>query len=138
MDSSLSSLAALAAEASIVRPDTASALVAAANLLLPDLERGRAVDAQALRAAMVAAFGGSDAEGAWTWKTAYEACEAAHLRHCAHGRIVRGFDACYPAPSLFDTYHQRPPRSRFRSTQARQEDFGSPADRTAGGIMGSP
>jgi hypothetical protein len=99
MDSSLSSLAALAAEASIVRPDTASALVAAANLLLPDLERGRAVDAQALRAAMVAAFGGSDAEGAWTWKTAYEACEAAQvlfLRKFGPAMRKRGAAACLP------------------------------------------
>jgi hypothetical protein len=99
MDSSLSSLAALAAEASIVRPDTASALVAAANLLLADLERGRAVDAQALRAAMVAAFGGSDAEGAWTWKTAYEACEAAQvlfLRKFGAAMRKRGAAACLP------------------------------------------
>jgi uncharacterized protein (DUF927 family) len=26
---------------------------------------------------MTSAFGGSDAEGAWDWKTAYDACEAA-------------------------------------------------------------
>ena len=30
-----------------------------------------------LRAAMERAFGASDAEGAWDWKTAYDACEAA-------------------------------------------------------------
>ena len=47
----------------------------AARLLLADLERGRAIDAQALRTAMIAAFGRSDAEGAWTWKTGYDACE---------------------------------------------------------------
>ena len=99
MDSSLSSLAALAAEASIVRPDTAAALVAAANILLADIERGRAVDAAALRAAMVAAFGGSDAEGAWTWKTAYEACEAAQvlfLRKFGPAMRKRGAAACLP------------------------------------------
>src|SRR5262245_14872224 len=28
---------------------------------------------------MITAFGGSDAEGAWDWKTAYEACEAAQI-----------------------------------------------------------
>ena len=28
---------------------------------------------------MSAAFGGSDAEGAWGWKTAYDACEAAQV-----------------------------------------------------------
>ena len=39
--------------------------------------QGRTVDAAALRRAMTSAFGGSDAEGAWDWKTAYDACEAA-------------------------------------------------------------
>src|SRR6266481_3126198 len=60
-------------------PNTASALVAAANLLLDHLERGRPVDAQHLRTAMTTAFGGSDAEGAWNWKTAYDAGEAAQV-----------------------------------------------------------
>ena len=55
------------------------ALAAAARLLLADLERGQAIDAHALRTAMIAAFNGSDAEGAWTWKTAYDACEAAQI-----------------------------------------------------------
>src|SRR5579871_2484674 len=56
----------------------ASAAVAqAARLLLPDLERGRRIDADILRAAMEAAFGATDAAGAWDWKTAYDACEAA-------------------------------------------------------------
>ena len=42
-----------------------------------DLERGRRIDAAVLRGAMEAAFGASDATGAWNWKTAYDACEAA-------------------------------------------------------------
>ena len=60
----------------VSQPETS---VAACGLLLADLERGRAIDAQVLRAAMIAALGGSDAEGAWTWKTAYDACEAAQI-----------------------------------------------------------
>ena len=28
---------------------------------------------------MIASFGASDAKGAWDWKTAYEACEAAQI-----------------------------------------------------------
>ena len=63
----------------ITEPDTATGLIRAANLLLPDLERGHAVDSRQLRAAMEQAFGGSDAEGAWRWKDAYEACEAAQV-----------------------------------------------------------
>ena len=69
----LSFPAALAAEASPLPPHSASPLVVAANLLLADLEGGRAVDTEGFRAAMLAAFGKSDAEGAWSWKTAYEA-----------------------------------------------------------------
>lgn len=53
----------------------APAILAAANLLLPHLERGQCVDATVLRAAMEKAFGASDASGAWDWKLAYEACE---------------------------------------------------------------
>jgi len=37
------------------------ALVTVAYRLLADLERGRAIDARALRTAMIACFGGSDA-----------------------------------------------------------------------------
>lgn len=59
--------------------ETASRIIEAAQFLLPDLEQGRSIDAHALRAAMQAAFGASDAEGAWTWKDAYETCEAAQL-----------------------------------------------------------
>ena len=55
----------------------AAAILAAANLLLPHLERGARIDATTLRAALETAFGASDTSGAWTWKTAYEACEAA-------------------------------------------------------------
>jgi predicted RNA methylase len=55
----------------------AAPLFDAAHLLLPHLERGQRIDAGVLRAVMDFAFGGSDAEGAWDWKTAYDACEAA-------------------------------------------------------------
>ncbi|NLS26478.1 hypothetical protein S2M10_14610 [Sphingomonas sp. S2M10] len=57
--------------------DTAASIFAAAGVLLPHLERGQRIDAATLRGAMEAAFGASDATGAWDWKTAYDACEAA-------------------------------------------------------------
>jgi hypothetical protein len=55
----------------------ASAVIRAARQLFTDLERGGRIDAITLRNAMEAAFGASDASGAWNWKTAYNACEAA-------------------------------------------------------------
>jgi predicted RNA methylase len=80
MTTSSSSVAAIAAARSSVSAasaDPAARIVAAARLILPHLERGRRVDAATLRIAMDSAFSGSDAEGAWDWKTAYDTCEAA-------------------------------------------------------------
>jgi predicted RNA methylase len=71
--------AAAAAPSTASSLDRALALHAAATSLLPALQAGTAIDSAALRAAMIAAFGGSDAEGRWIWKDAYEACEIAQL-----------------------------------------------------------
>src|ERR1700676_884271 len=95
MNSTLVSAAAIAAAPlgvpAVPQPDAGVALVAAASLLLADLERGRAIRAPALRAAMIAAFGGSDAEGVWDWKTAYDSCEAAQILFLRNfGPVMRG------------------------------------------------
>ncbi|TXH36478.1 MAG: methylase [Rhodospirillaceae bacterium] len=67
-----------AAQAAPISPAcTVSAIIGAAERLLPHLERGQRVNATIVRTAMEAAFGGSDASGAWDWKTAYDACEVA-------------------------------------------------------------
>ena len=55
----------------------AARLMAAALQLLSSLERGIPLDAHLLREAMTAAFAASDQHGAWLWKDAYEASEAA-------------------------------------------------------------
>jgi P-loop containing NTP hydrolase pore-1/C-terminal domain on Strawberry notch homologue len=60
-------------------PDKVSGLIHAATLLAQLLGQGRAVDSRALRSAMETAFCGSDAEGVWAWKDAYEAAEAAQV-----------------------------------------------------------
>ena len=79
MTSSASAAASAAPVAASGFTATAERLLDAARRLLPDLEQGRAIDARALRAAMEGAFGASDAEGAWDWKSAYDACEAAEI-----------------------------------------------------------
>ena len=67
-----------------------AALLAAATALLPELEAGRALDAKTLREAMSAAFGAGDAQGAWAWKDAYEAAEAAMVLFIQrYGRLMR-------------------------------------------------
>ena len=71
-----------AAEAALpVRaPEEIAACIAqAAENLLGFLEKGVRIEAPILRQAMESAFGGSDAEGLWNWKTAYDACEVAQI-----------------------------------------------------------
>ena len=58
---------------------TAAAIIAAAGLLLASIEQGHSIDARILRTAMETAFGGSDADGHWDWKTAYDACEVTQI-----------------------------------------------------------
>ncbi len=78
-------------------PDRASAILHAARLLLPTLERGQVLDAGILRSAMEAAFGATDATGAWVWKDAYEACEAVQVLFLRrHGPAMR---ACAGTPA---------------------------------------
>ena len=81
-------------------PTKASAIAKAAQYLLPHLERGHRIDAPMLRAAMESAFGASDADGAWDWKTAYDACEAATVLFVhKFGPAMRG-RAASPAAML--------------------------------------
>ena len=71
----------------------ANKILAAAAHLLASLERGHALDAHLLREAMTGAFEASDQDGAWTWKDAYEASEAAailFLRKYAQGMLNKG------------------------------------------------
>ena len=60
--------------------DHAPAILAVAEALQPDLAQGFQIDALRLRLEMERAFGGSDADGAWDWKLAYEAGEVALVR----------------------------------------------------------
>ncbi len=81
-----------------------AALLATARTLLPVLEAGRALDVHALREAMSDAFGATDAQGAWVWKDAYEAAEAALVLFLQrYGRAMRreaGPDTGGPAAML--------------------------------------
>ena len=72
------------------KPAEAYTLLEAARTLLPVLAAGRPLDANALRDAMTGAHGGSDAEGAWVWKDAYEAAESAVVIFLQrYGRAMR-------------------------------------------------
>ncbi len=72
------------------RLSASDALFTAAKTLLPVLEAGRPFDTPTLRDAMTRAFGATDARGAWLWKDAYEAAEAAVVLFIRrHGRAMR-------------------------------------------------
>jgi predicted RNA methylase len=59
--------------------DRAAAILGAATLLLPSLENGKTITTGVLGTAMAESFGGTDAQGFWVWKDAYEALEAAQV-----------------------------------------------------------
>lgn len=55
----------------------AANILAAARALGPALNRSRPLDRRLVAGVMTTTFGGSDAEGAWLWRDAYDAIEAA-------------------------------------------------------------
>jgi len=55
----------------------AANVLAAARALTPQLNRSRTLDRRLVANVMTTAFGGSDAEGVWLWRDAYDAIEAA-------------------------------------------------------------
>jgi hypothetical protein len=57
--------------------DAAANVLAAARALAPHLNRSRTLDRRLVSGVLTMAFGASDAEGAWSWRDAYDACEAA-------------------------------------------------------------
>ena len=72
-------ISAAAVAAPAATPDIFPAIANAAEKLLAPLLQSKPITTQLLREAMTAAFGGSDAEGAWNWKMAYDVCEAVQL-----------------------------------------------------------
>ena len=64
-------------------------LIEASKALLPFLIKGKTIDHKCLRSAMEQVFGGSDAEGLWTWKDAYDATEGALVLFLhKYGRVI--------------------------------------------------
>jgi hypothetical protein len=127
-------LAPVAPPVSVPSRDPAPAILAVAEALQPDLAQGLEIDALRLRLEMERAFGGSDADGAWDWKLAYEAGEVAlvlFLRKFGRALLARSGSpaALLPTVSLRATsaHHQRsdhfdrrrqPERHRSRASMA--------------------
>lgn len=77
--SSRTRTAAVVSPASKDQIGRAARLACAGEQLLTFLERGQPIGAADLRTILTDVFGGSDAEGFWSWKDAYEATEAAQV-----------------------------------------------------------
>ena len=107
----------------------ASAIVRAARQLLTDLERGRRIDAAVLRSVMEAAFGASDTTGAWNWKTAYDACEAATVLFLRRYGVAMRAKAASPAailPMLMRIVSLLPTQTRRSEESESLQQFSTP------------
>ena len=114
-------------------PTSETALIEAARALLPVLAAGRPLDANVLRDAMTRAFGASDAQGAWLWKDAYEAAEAAVVLFLKrYGRAMRRRAGAGPeGPAAMLAMLQKlsslePSHTKRSQTQVRLQQFSTP------------
>ena len=106
-------------------------LLSAAQALLPTLESGRALDAPTLRDAMTHAFGATDAHGAWVWKDAYEAAEAALVLFLKrYGRLMRRDSAAGGPAAMLAMLEQlaalEPSHTRRSEQQVALQQFSTP------------
>ncbi len=107
----------------------AAAIAKAAQLLLLHLERGQRVDATMLRTAMENAFGASDADGGWDWKTAYDACEAAtvlFVRKFGPAMRARAASPAAMLPMLAKIANLLPTHSRRSEESEALQQFSTP------------
>ena len=110
-------------------PDSSVAIAEAARLLLPHLERGCRINAAVLRAAIERSFGGSDAEGTWDWKTAYDSCEAAtvlFLRKFGPAMLGRAASPAAMLPMLAKIGGLLPTHTRRSEESQALQQFSTP------------
>ena len=110
-------------------PDKVSGLFHAGTLLAQLLGQGRAIDSRSLRSAMETAFCASDAEGAWLWKDAYEALEAAQvlfLRKYGNAMRARAGDAMAMLEMLTRLAGRLPSQTRRSEESEHLQQFSTP------------
>ncbi|TCM85437.1 strawberry notch family protein [Rhodovulum steppense] len=109
--------------------DPASAILAVAEALQPDLAQGFQIDAVRLRLEMERAFCGSDADGAWDWKLAYEAGEVAlvlFLRKFGRALLARAGSPAALLPILTKVAGLLPTHTRRSEEMERFQQFSTP------------
>lgn len=109
--------------------DPAPAILAVAEALQPDLAQGFQIDALRLRLEMERAFGGSDADGAWDWKLAYEAGEVAlvlFLRKFGRALLARAGSPAALLPVVAKVAALLPTHTRRSEEMERFQQFSTP------------
>ena len=108
-------------------------LLAAARILLGTLQAGHRLSATVLRVALTRAFGGTDSQGAWAWKDAYDAAEAAVVLFVRrYGMAMRREAGAGPqGPAAMLTMLERlaalePSHTRRSEEQVRLQQFSTP------------
>ena len=122
-------LAPLAPPVPVPSADPAAAIIAVAEALQPDLAQGFQIDALRLRLEMERAFGGSDADGAWDWKLAYEAGEVAlalFLRKFGRALLARAGSPSALLPILAKVTGLLPTHTRRSEEMKRYQQFSTP------------
>ncbi|TCP60137.1 strawberry notch-like protein [Rhodovulum bhavnagarense] len=107
----------------------APAILAVAEALQPDLAQGFQIDALRLRLEMERAFGGSDADGAWDWKLAYEAGEVAlvlFLRKFGRALLTRAGSPAALLPIVAKVAGLLPTHTRRSEEMERFQQFSTP------------
>jgi hypothetical protein len=120
------------AEFSFATDDKPHALMMAAQALVHLLAKGQPINVVGLRAAMERAFDASDAEGAWRWKDAYEALEAAQvlfLRRYGPAMIARANKEPARVLSMLSKIGARLPSETRRSEESHAlQQFSTPLE----------
>ena len=111
----------------------AAGLLAAARTLLEVMGGGTRIDRHLLREAMQDAFAGAtDAEGAWSWKEAYDAAEAGVVLFIRRygAAMARSGNGEAPAAKVLARFRKledlEPPESVRSETQVRLQQFSTP------------
>lgn len=109
--------------------EAAVAVLAVAETLQADLMRGYRIETLRLRVAMEQAFGGSDADGPWDWKLAYEALEVAtvlFLRKFGPTLLARAGSPAAALPMLGKVAALLPTHTRRSEEMQNLQQFSTP------------
>lgn len=100
----------------------------AAKILARRLADAKPLTRAVMRAAMINAYGGADADGAWSWKDAYDAAETAEIRHLL--KVGPALIAGDPAEVIarLEALQALGPSHRFRTEESvLLQQFSTPA-----------